>query len=93
MKEQPKPYDVSYRQRGRIFWQTVKNVTGDFVFWEKTLNDMGKPLPFPTPTRVFDTDNGSRVDVPIEGTEFRYPPQRYRNIELLKNDEAKTKIF
>ncbi len=92
MKEQKKPYTVRYRIKGQRFWRTEKNIMSDYNLSPMTVDTKGKSCPCPY-VRVLDNDKGERIEVPSDGTEFRFPKQRYRNLELDYNEDAKQKVF
>ena len=69
-------YTVKFRQKGRWFFRTLKNVKGDFL------------PPDMVGFRVFLLEDETRIEVPIEGTEFRFCPLRFISIKQKMEKEA-----
>lgn len=69
-------YSVRYKNRGALFWTKLKNVKGDFM-----------PADIPG-FRVFILDDESRIEVPIEDTEFRFCSKRFLSIKQQMEREA-----
>lgn len=87
-----KPYTVQYKLKGAWFWRTLKNVVGDNKLDAHTREQNGAGAPWPTPTRVFFLDDDTRIELPMEGTTFRFSPERQKFIEASVNREAGQKI-
>jgi hypothetical protein len=58
-------YSLKYRLKSRFLWKTVKGIKGDLV-----------PDDLPG-IRVIILNDNSRLEIPIEGTEFLFCPNRF----------------
>jgi hypothetical protein len=70
-------YSVKYKQQKNWFWKKLANVKGDFV-----ASDLGIPM------RVFILEDETRIEVPVEGTEFEFCPKRFLVIKQKMEQEA-----
>ena len=62
-------YSVQYRQQNQWFWRTIKKVKGDLI-----------PQELPA-TRVFILEDESRIEIPLQGTEFKFCYKRFLAIK------------
>lgn len=70
-------YTVKYKRKGALFWRKLTNVKGDLI-----PADLGSAL------RVFILEDETRIEVPIEGTEFRFCSKRFLSIKQQMEREA-----
>lgn len=70
-------YAVRFKRRGSWVWRKLERVKGDLVTQE-----LGVPF------RVFILEDESRVEVPIDGTEFRFCSKRFLVIKQRMEQEA-----
>jgi hypothetical protein len=70
-------YQVKFKLKNSFFWKTIKNVKGDLV-----ATDLGAP------TRVLILDDESRLEIPLEGTQFIFCPKRFLAIKKRMEQEA-----
>lgn len=70
-------YTVEFKLRGSWIWRKIERVKGDLV-----AQDLGSPM------RVFILEDESRVEVPVEGTLFRFCPKRFLVIKQRMEQEA-----
>jgi len=73
-------YFVRYKLKSQWFWRTIKNVTGDASFISGDKDHL--------PYRVFFLEDHSRVELPMEGTQFKFGPGRH--FTILKNMEKES---
>lgn len=59
-------YSLSYRLKNQIFWRTIKNVAGDHP-----ASDL------PVATRVVMLADNTRLEIPMDGTLFKFSPERF----------------
>ena len=76
-------YTVTYKTAKDFFWKKIKNVQGDGIIPN-----------YPVPTRYFHLGDESRVEVPIEGTTFKFSKERFivvkKNMEREANQDIRT---
>lgn len=70
-------YTVEYKLRGEWLWKKVQRVKGDLV-----AQDLGVPM------RVFILDDETRIEIPVDGTQFRFCPRRFLTIKQNMEKEA-----
>ena len=73
-------YLVKYRQRHQWLWRTIEKVKGDLI-----------PQDLPA-TRVFILEDESRIEIPLQGTEFRFCYKRFLTIKSQVEKEAGQKL-
>lgn len=73
-------YTVRYRRKGSFFWRTVKCVKGDLL-----------PQDLPG-FRVLIREDESRLEIPIDGTEFEFCARRFLVIRQKMEQEAGQKL-
>ena len=74
-------YTVTYKKKEQWFWRKLTKVQGDGIM------DDSK-----TPTRYFILEDNSRIEIPIEGTEFKFSPERFLLIKQNMEKEANQEI-
>jgi hypothetical protein len=74
-------YKVSYKKKNDFFWKNLSKVKGDLV-----ATDLG------TPMRVFILEDETRVEIPLEGTEFKFSAERFLAIKQKMEQEAGQQI-
>lgn len=72
-------YTVKYRKLGSWFWRTIKNVEGD------ALNQDGKRI-------SFFKDDGTKIEIPIEGIELYFSKERFKAIQYQAEIESGQKL-
>ena len=75
-------YSVKYRLKGQWFWRRVKRVKGDLV-----PNDLG------VVSRVLILENEERIEIPMEGTEFRFSTERFLVIKQSMEKQTNSPII
>jgi hypothetical protein len=70
-------YSVRYRLRGQWFFRSIKGIKGDLVAQD-----------IPVATRVLIMDDESRIEIPIDGTVFRFAKERFLVIKKNMEREA-----
>lgn len=70
-------YTVNFKLKQSFFWKTYKNVKADLVS-----TDLG------TPMRVLILDDESRVEIPLDGTQFKFCSKRFLAIKKQMEQEA-----
>lgn len=73
-------YSVKYRQRHQWVWRTIKKVKGDLI---------APDLPG---MRIFILEDESRLEVPLDGTEFKFCHRRFLTIKSSVEKEAGQKL-
>ena len=74
-------YTVNYKRERDWTWTKLSKVIGDGIMEDSK-----------TPTRYFILEDNSRIEIPIEGTEFRFSPERFLLIKQNMEKEANQKI-
>lgn len=69
-------YFCKYKLQGDMFWNTQENIKGDFI-----AEDLKN-------TRVLVLSDETRLEIPIEGTLFKFSNGRF--LAIKKNMEAQT---
>lgn len=70
-------YTVWYRRRGQLFRRKIRGVVGDwFLGSEGAANG-----PHPGALRCFELESGSVIDIPCDGTQFWFSPERLKLIK------------
>ena len=69
-------YSVRIKKKGEFFWRKFKNVKGDLI-----------PPDMPG-FRVLILDDESRVEIPLEGTEFIFCSKRFLSIKQKMQNET-----
>lgn len=69
-------YTVKYKKRTQFFWQTISKVKGDLI---------APDLPN---VRILILEDESRIEIPLEGTEFVFCPKRFLVIRQKMEQEA-----
>ena len=72
-------YTVKYRKTGSFFWRTIKNVEGD------TLTDSKDRI-------AFFLEDGTKVEIPLEGMELRFSKERFKFIQYQIERESGQKV-
>lgn len=72
-----KTYLVKYRTAGKVFFRRIRKVTGD---WTMQLPSGGAHA------RGFEREDGTRFEVPLEGTVFVFGPERQ---DIIRDNMAK----
>lgn len=80
-------YKVRYKLAHQIFFRTLKKVVGDLKLDKNTLNFHKNPEPWPTAVRVFELSDGTRIEIPMEGTVFEFSGERIAVIQSQINKE------
>ena len=70
-------YTVQYKLKGSWFWKTIKTVKGDFI-----ATDLGVPM------RVLILEDETRLEIPIEGTQFQFCPHRFLAVKQKMESET-----
>ena len=70
-------YSVKYKKQTAWIWKKLSKVKGDFV-----ASDLGIPM------RVFILEDETRVEIPVQGTEFVFCPKRFLTIKQKMEQEA-----
>lgn len=73
-------YTVKFKRKGAWFWRTIKSVKGDLI---------APDLPG---VRIFILSDESRIEVPIDGTEFKFCHRRFLTIKSQVEKEAGQKL-
>ena len=74
-------YRVYYKLQGQWFWRKISKVKGDFVS-----NDIH------TTPRVLILHDESRIEIPIDGTLFKFSKDRFLVIKQNMEKESGQKI-
>ena len=69
-------YTVKYKTKNQWFWRSVKKVKGDLI---------SPDLPN---VRIFILQDESRLEVPLNGTEFKFCSKRFIVIKQKMEQEA-----
>lgn len=64
-----KPYTLKYKRKNQFFFKTVKNIIGDELVITNGFHHM-----------AFHIEDKSIIEIPIQGTEFKYSKERYYQI-------------
>ncbi len=72
-----KTYTVKYKLKGQWFFRTLKRIAGDLVDHQ-----------MPTAPRALFTDKDERIEIPTEGTIFRFSRERYEIIDETMKKES-----
>jgi hypothetical protein len=75
-------YQVHYRKKDQWLWRKISKVKGDLV-----ASDLGG-----IPMRIFILEDESRIEIPIEGTEFKFCSKRFLSIKQQMEKESGQKI-
>ena len=75
-------YSVKYKRKHHWLWRSLNKVKGDLIG-----TDMGGVA-----MRVFILEDESRIEIPIEGTEFKFCPKRFLSIKQQMEKESGQKI-
>jgi hypothetical protein len=73
-------YSVKYKTKNRWFWASLKKVKGDLV------------SPDMPGVRIFILEDETRVEIPLEGTEFSFCNRRFLSIKAQVEKEAGQKL-
>ena len=76
-------YEVKYKLYNRRFWGTIREVIEDGII-ESTVS----AIPF----RFFVTKNLTRIEIPVNGTIFKFSPERAEIIRKSKFREEESDI-
>lgn len=76
-------YTVYYKKKDQILFRKIKNVTGD-----------GRLLPpeWPFPVRLVELEDKTRIEIPMEGTVFKFSKERFFSIKDATDQEARQNI-
>jgi len=72
-------YVVNYKRHNQWFWRTIKDVVEDGIVGEAV-----STISF----RFFVTKNLTRFEIPIDGTLFKFAPER---AEIIRRSEIEKK--
>ena len=73
-------YSVKYRMKSDIFWRKLDKVKGDLI--TKEMPDF----------RVFILEDESRIEIPLNGTSFKFCANRFISIKLAMEKESGQKL-
>lgn len=76
-------YDVKYKSHNQWFWRTIKDVVEDGIIGIDV-----STIPF----RFFITKNLTRIEIPINGTLFKFAPERAEVIGRLEIEKKKLEV-
>ena len=69
-------YTVKFKLQNAWFWQTIKKVKGDLI-----------PSDLPN-VRILILEDESRLEIPLNGTQFYFCPKRFLTIKQKMEQEA-----
>jgi hypothetical protein len=75
-------YKVKYKLKGSWFWTTVKGVEGDATM----------PVEGALPYRVLFLKDHTRIEIPLDGTSFKFSKERFDVIKKNMEKESGHKI-
>lgn len=76
-------YEVKYRTYNQWFWRTIKDVVEDGISGVDV-----STIPF----RFFMTKNLTRIEIPINGTLFKFAPERAEIARRLEIEKKKLEV-
>jgi hypothetical protein len=86
-------YVVKFRKRGSLFWKTLSNVKADGIYLNKeekydANGNLIERKEHMTSFRWFILEDETRIEICMEGMEFRFSPERFIAIKKSMETQA-----